>query len=111
VANQTEPSRGLRCECCGFLTLTDPASGSYEICPVCFWDEDPVQNADPTFAGGANAVSLARARENFNRFGACEPRCHDLVRPPNIDEIPPPTVIAGLESDHPARRGVVPLLK
>ena len=87
------------CNCCGFLTLTDPAIGSYEICPVCFWEDDPVQDQDdPLFAGGANAISLASARENYILFGACEPRFIDRVRSPSIGEVPRPTVIAGLES-------------
>jgi hypothetical protein len=98
VASQTEPSRRYPCKCCGFLSLTDPANGSYEICPVCFWEDDPVQNDDPSFAGGANDVSLAHARENYVRFGACEPSLGDRVRSPNIDEIPPPTSVAGLGS-------------
>jgi hypothetical protein len=60
------------------LTLTDPATGSYEICPVCFWEDRPVQNEDPAFSGGANSVSLAQARENYIcenyiQYGACKP--------------------------------------
>ena len=26
------------CPCCGFLTL--PSRGGYDICPVCFWEDD-----------------------------------------------------------------------
>jgi hypothetical protein len=50
-------ARGYLCRCCGFLTLSDPSYGSYEICPVCFWEDDPVQNEDPSNAGGANQIS------------------------------------------------------
>jgi Cysteine-rich CPCC len=32
----------------------DGPPGSYEICPVCFWDDDLVQLRWPTYAGGAN---------------------------------------------------------
>jgi hypothetical protein len=67
------------CICCGFLTLTDPSLGSYEICEVCFWEDDPVQNEDPLFVGGANAVSLARARENYVHYCACQPSFSDRV--------------------------------
>ncbi len=90
--------RSYPCECCGFWTLTDPATNSYEICPVCFWENDPVQSEDPLFAGGANVISLSDARENYSRFGACESRFADQVRPPGIDDVPYPRVIAGLDS-------------
>jgi hypothetical protein len=78
------------CQCCGYLTLSEPGMGSYEICPVCFWEDDPVQNDDPTFWGGANRVSLHDARRNFRAFGASEARLIQFVRPPHPDEVPPP---------------------
>ena len=37
-------------------------AGSYEICQFCGWEDDPVQNADPNFCGGANQMSLTQAR-------------------------------------------------
>ena len=85
------------CKCCGFYTLTDPTSGSYEICQVCFWEDDPVQNEDALFEGGANAVSLSMALDNYIRFGVCDPQFSDRVRAPCIAEVPPPFVITGLE--------------
>jgi hypothetical protein len=51
------------CPCCGEFTLSE--KGAYEICPVCFWEDDPVQLSNPSYAGGANAVSLIQARENW----------------------------------------------
>jgi hypothetical protein len=48
------------CPCCGAHALS--ARGAFEICPVCGWEDDPAQSADPGFAGGANAVSLDAAR-------------------------------------------------
>ena len=52
-----------KCACCGSLTLT--AGGEYEICPVCGWEDDPVQNDDPTFEGGANDMSLEQAQKAY----------------------------------------------
>jgi hypothetical protein len=75
------------CPCCGFFTL-ESASGHWEVCEVCFWDDDPVQLAKPGYEGGANTVSLNDARENFRKFGASEPRFKDNVRPPRPKEIP-----------------------
>jgi len=37
----------------------------YEICPVCSWENDPVQNKDPEFKGGANTLCLKEAREKY----------------------------------------------
>src|ERR1051325_1133679 len=45
------------CPACGFLVFDEPA-GSYEICPVCDWEDDPVQLTWPGLKGGANAKSL-----------------------------------------------------
>lgn len=39
--------------------------GAYEVCPICGWEDDPVQRRDPDFAGGANALSLNEAREKY----------------------------------------------
>jgi Cysteine-rich CPCC len=62
------------CPCCDFLTLTEAPSGSYAICPVCRWEDDPVQFRDPDYTGGANRPSLRQARETFRRTGAGEQR-------------------------------------
>ena len=48
------------CPCCGQAEV-EP----YEICPVCDWENDPVQLADPTLSGGANRSSLEQARIDF----------------------------------------------
>jgi len=76
------------CPCCGFLTLSEPPPGTFEVCPVCLWEDDAVQFADPDFAGGANVVSLREARANFVAFGASERRFIGQVRPPAPDERP-----------------------
>lgn len=68
----------LKCACCGYLTIRE----EYDICPVCFWEADNVQNADIMFAGGANDVCLQTARENFATFGASDERFVDKVRKP-----------------------------
>lgn len=53
-------SKNFKCPCCDYQTLTE--TGSYEICDVCGWEDDPVQSSDPTFVGGANQLSLDQAR-------------------------------------------------
>jgi hypothetical protein len=53
------------CPCCGNEHIEEP--GGYEICDVCGWEDDPVQSADPQFAGGANEMSLLRCRELWSK--------------------------------------------
>jgi hypothetical protein len=76
------------CPCCGYLTLDHEANGSYDLCPVCFWEDDFQQLEDPTYRGGANVPSLEEARRNFLVFGAMEERFRGNVRPPFPDEDP-----------------------
>ncbi|RUT05051.1 hypothetical protein DSM106972_038720 [Dulcicalothrix desertica PCC 7102] len=58
------------CPCCENLTLEEDRIGSFEICPVCFWENDNIQFDDPDYEGGANKVSLNQARQNYKKFGA-----------------------------------------
>jgi len=67
------------CACCGYKTLDE--KGNYEICPICFWEDDPVQEADPWFEGGANTPSLYAAQKNYKSFGAMEERHIPNIRP------------------------------
>jgi hypothetical protein len=86
------------CPCCGYRTLHEPP-GSYDICKVCFWEDDGVQLLDPAYAGGANKLSLVECQENFRRVGACEERFVDDVRPPQAEESPDPEWRPARESD------------
>jgi hypothetical protein len=76
------------CACCGYQTMAQPATGTYDICPVCFWEDDLVQYEDPTYAGGANRPNLIESRVNFERYGACEPTSVRHVRPPTPADFP-----------------------
>lgn len=69
-----------------YRTFTEAPPGSYDICPVCFWEDDPVQFDDPDYDGGANVVSLNEARRNFREFGASEQRFIESVRSPTPEE-------------------------
>ncbi|MBC7883528.1 MAG: hydrolase [Anaerolineae bacterium] len=74
------------CPCCGYLKIAE--SGGYEICPVCGWEDDPLQADDPLFSGGANEQSLNEARVNFMAFNAISKEYISRVRPPKSDELP-----------------------
>jgi len=76
------------CPCCMNLTLSQPPPGTFEVCPVCFWEDDAVQSNDPHFEGGANEMSLSTARTNYLEFGAVDKKFMAIVRRPLPDEIP-----------------------
>lgn len=74
------------CPCCGYNTLDEMDRWNYAICPVCYWEDDPVALQAPESAGGANRVSLVQARKNYAAFGACEKAMAPHVRKPNSRE-------------------------
>ncbi len=86
-----EPNIPLRypCPCCGYLTFNREPGSTFELCPVCFWQDDPVQFEDHDSERGANRVSLNMARLHFREFGASEKEFLELVRPPWPEEMPP----------------------
>ena len=71
-----------RCPCCHCLTLHQ--RGGYEICPVCFWEDDGQDDhdADEVRGGPNGSLSLTRARHNFEQCGASDPAHRTHVRPP-----------------------------
>ena len=76
------------CPCCKYLTLSERANSTFEICPVCFWEDDNVQNADPNYSGGANSISLNEAKRAYRQFGAIKAEYTKFVRKPRADEQP-----------------------
>jgi hypothetical protein len=76
------------CVCCGYFTLSEPTGESDDICQVCYWQDDSVDNRD-TEVLGPNRVRLSVARANYERFGAHEERWLPHVRPPRPAELPP----------------------
>ncbi|MFE1312539.1 CPCC family cysteine-rich protein [Streptomyces sp. NPDC058755] len=76
------------CPCCGFLTLDE--RGCFEICPVCFWEDDGQDDDDADrVRGGPNGrLSLTEARRNFRALGASDERRTKFVRAPLPNEVP-----------------------
>nr|WP_062294222.1 CPCC family cysteine-rich protein [Demequina phytophila] len=66
------------CPCCGHRVLDEP--GLYELCPVCFWEDDPDQLRWPWSSDGANGVSLLHAQRSYVEWGAVHPDYTDKVR-------------------------------
>jgi hypothetical protein len=88
--NVTRPRDGgpYPCPCCGCVTL--PERGGYELCPVCFWEDDGQDDhdADQVRGGPNGSLSLTEARRSFSRIGAVEERLLPYVRPPTDGERP-----------------------
>jgi hypothetical protein len=76
----------IPCPCCGNLTLE--TARSWEICPVCWWEDDPVQFDDPDWQGGANGPSLNEAKEFYRTMGVGDPKMKGHERPPTPEEMP-----------------------
>ncbi|WP_437417005.1 CPCC family cysteine-rich protein [Sinorhizobium meliloti] len=74
------------CPCCKNRTLS--ARAQYEVCPVCFWEDDGQDQADADVVrGGPNGhLSLSIARTNYAAFGASDERFITKVRPPRSTE-------------------------
>lgn len=49
-------------------------------------ENDPEQEKDPNYDGGANRVSLIEARKNFIKYGACTKDMVIHCRPPEKEE-------------------------
>lgn len=54
------------CPCCGYRTLRE--RGQYDICRVCFWEDDGTTELERM--SGPNHMTLREARLNVQRIGA-----------------------------------------
>jgi hypothetical protein len=86
-SREPERKKVCRCPCCGYLTLE--SRGWYQICQVCFWEDDGQddQDADVVRGGPNYELSLTQARQNFRAFGACDRERLQHVRKPLPEEI------------------------
>lgn len=53
------------CPCCGYKTLEEEPPGTFDICSICFWEDDNVQFDDPDYEGGVNEESLKQHQKAF----------------------------------------------
>jgi Cysteine-rich CPCC len=76
------PDIFYHCPCCYYPTLE--TRGSFEICAVCYWEDDGQDDQDSDrVRGGPNGhLSLLEARKSFSAFGACEQAMIEHVRAP-----------------------------
>ena len=69
-----ERKTGMKaCPCCGYRTL--PARGHYEICLICWWQDDGQDNdrANEVRGGPNSDLSLTQARINYLTIGVSKP--------------------------------------
>ena len=52
------------CPCCREGTISD----FHDVCMICGWEDDEVQNSNPLYAGGANKQSLEQHRATFSEL-------------------------------------------
>lgn len=93
------------CLCCGCLTLDE--RGAYDICPVCFWEDDAylifsedgiegVRVSHEVFdetlldipSGANHGLTLREGRGNYQKIGACIEDMVKYVRKPRLWERP-----------------------
>lgn len=72
------------CPSCGYLVFAEPCL--YDICPICFWEDDVTQLRFVTYSGGANKPSLYEAQKNYRAFGASQQDLSGFVRHPNAED-------------------------
>lgn len=75
------------CPCCFSLTLNE--RGRFEICEVCYWEDDGQDDKDAdTVRGGPNQMlSLTDGRESYRRCRASNILDSNRVRRPRSDEL------------------------
>lgn len=77
-----DPTPREQCPCCDYISLAE--RGMYEICSICFWEDEgiDIDNLDDG-GGGPNTTTLRQARANFRKFGACDEHGKQFVIPEN----------------------------
>lgn len=67
----------FQCPCCDYFTLG--ARGAFEVCPVCYWEDDGSDMESLDVVSGPNHITLRAARSNFERLGAADDASVPLV--------------------------------
>lgn len=57
-----------KCPCCNYNTLKEKPTGTFQICPICNWEDDDVQFNNPDYKGGANFDSLNEHKKKINEL-------------------------------------------
>jgi hypothetical protein len=61
VSESTGTTKSLRCPCCKFKTLR--GRGGFDVCPVCYWEDDGQDEPDAEkVLGGPNGLLVSDKR-------------------------------------------------
>lgn len=77
-----------KCPCCGNKTFFEKPNHTFNICPVCFWEDDEFSIENPDITYDCNKVSLNQARINYKEYKACRIDLIEFVREPYYIELP-----------------------
>ena len=66
-----------QCPCCDYYTLNERRS--YEICAICYWEDDGQDLDALDVVSGPNHITLRQARHNFEKVGASDQAAVGLV--------------------------------
>jgi hypothetical protein len=72
------------CPACGYCTLPDRYD--WDICPVCFWEDDVLETNNDPSSPANHGMLLSDAQANFLLYGAVTLDMKKHVRPPTPDE-------------------------
>ena len=64
----------MQCPICGKYEFE--TDGDFDICPICMWENDGLQNHNPDYIGGANKYSLNQSKENYLKTGNVDKNEH-----------------------------------
>ena len=72
------PNKMESCPCCGMKTIEE--RGQFEICKICWWEDDGQdnENANEVWGGSNYDVSLTQARHYYLKIGIYNPKQNDL---------------------------------
>jgi Cysteine-rich CPCC len=77
------------CPICGYLTIENRCD--WDICPVCFWEDDVLVVGDKDASSSANGgMFISTAQANYMLYGYSDPKHQAHVRPPNSQEAKDP---------------------
>ncbi len=54
-----------KCPVCGETVFDE--YGSFDMCDVCGWEDDPIQFQDHDYKGGANKMSVNEAKKAYKK--------------------------------------------
>jgi hypothetical protein len=69
----TDNNMGFPCPCCDTLDALSE-QGGFDICETCGWEDDPLQSSEPDYEGGANILSLNKAKAAWTVTSASDER-------------------------------------